>query len=164
MAKGGIMPSRADIEEFLAQKHLALVGASSDPRNFTRVVYRALKDPGRTMYPVNRTTRAETMEGDRVYRSLADVPDPVDGVVVMVRAKAAADVVRDAIARGVPRVWLFRGVGRGAVSDEALQLCRDAGVRLVDGACPFMFEEPVTGIHKLHRRLSGHRISERVAA
>lgn len=152
------MPSQADIDDFLAQKHLAVVGVSTDPRNFTHVVYRALKDHGRTMYPVNRTARADYIDGDRAYRTLADVPDPVDGVVVMVRARLAADAVREAAARGVPRVWLFHGIGPGAVSREAIELCHEHNMRVVDGACPFMFEAPVTGIHKLHQRLSGRRI------
>jgi predicted CoA-binding protein len=75
----------------------------------------------------------------------------------MVAADRSAEVVRDAIARGIPRVWLYRGFGPGAVSDEAVELCRTNGVEVVDGACPLMFEGgngKVGGIHRLHHFLA----------
>jgi predicted CoA-binding protein len=87
------------------------------------------------------------------------VPDPVDGVLVMVPARIAADVVRDAISRGIPRVWLHRGIGAGSVSREAVALCKQAGIAVVDGACPLMFLEPVKSIHRFHRFFSGRRIA-----
>lgn len=158
------VPSRIDIDDFLAQRHIALVGVSTDSRQFPNAVYRMLRDGGRTMVPVNRgVADGAAIEGDRAYRSLAEVPGTLDGVVVMVGADAAADVVRDAVARGVPRVWLHRGVGKGSVSPEAVALCRHNGVRVVDGACPFMFAAPVTGIHGLHRALSVRRVLRRAA-
>ncbi|MGD9705602.1 MAG: CoA-binding protein [Acidimicrobiia bacterium] len=151
------MPSRTVIEEFLTQRHLAFVGASRDPKQFANAVYRHLREGGREMYPVHPI--AADIEGDLVYARLADVPDPVDGVVVMVKPDAAEQVVQDAIARGVPRVWLHRGVGNGAVTERAVELCREAGVAVVDGACPMMFAEPVGAFHRLHRLISGRRIA-----
>ena len=151
------MPSKTVIEEFLAQPHIAFVGASRDPKQFGNVVYRHLRDGGRTLYPVH--PEAAEIEGDTAFTRLADVPEPVDGVVVMVKPLAAEQVVRDAIDRGVPRIWLHRGVGTGAVSDRAVELCREAGVPVVDGACPLMFAEPVGAFHKLHRLISHHRIA-----
>ncbi len=144
------MPSRSVIQEFLDQRHVAVVGVSRDTKQFANAVYRHLRAGGRTLYPVNAAAPDE-LEGDRAYQRLADVPDPVDGVVVMVPASTAADVVREAIARGVPRVWLHRGAGSGAVSDEAVELCRQHAVAVVDGACPMMFAEPVGAVHRVHR-------------
>ena len=148
------MPSTQLINDFLAQEHLAFVGVSRNPKDFANAVYRTLRDGGRTIYPVNASAGGAIVEGARSYPSLADVPDPVDGVVVMVPADHSADVVRDAIARGIPRVWLYRGFGAGAVTDEAVELCRASGIDVVDGACPLMFEGAegkVGGIHRLHR-------------
>jgi hypothetical protein len=99
------------------------------------------------------------LEGDVSYARLADVPDPVDGVAVMVPAGAAADVVRDAVDRRIPRVWLHRGIGKGSVSADAVQICQESGVALVDGACPLMFIEPVNGVHRIHGLLAGRRIA-----
>lgn len=111
------------------------------------------------MYPVNPAASGQPLEGDASYSRLGDVPDPVDGVIVMVRADLAADVAREAAERGIPRVWLHRGAGNGSVSDEAVRVCREHDIAVVDGACPLMFEEPVKGIHRLHRFFVGRRVA-----
>jgi predicted CoA-binding protein len=109
------------------------------------------------LYPVHR--EVPTVEGDATVPSLAEVPEPVEGVVIMVPADAMAAVARDAVARGIPRVWLHRGAGQKPVPTEAVEVCRAAGVPVVDGACPLMFDEPVGGVHKLHRLFVGRRIA-----
>jgi predicted CoA-binding protein len=87
-----------------------------------------------------------------VSHDLASVPGNVDGVVVMVGPARSAEVVRACAARGVERVWLFRGLGGpGAVSDDAVRLCSDHRIDVVIGACPLMFLEPVGWVHRLHR-------------
>jgi hypothetical protein len=151
------MPDLPTIQRFLAQRHLAFVGVSRDPKQFANAVYRTLRDGGRTMYPVNR--HATEVEGDECYATLAAVPDPLDGVVVMVPRDEVVGVVREAIARGAARVWLHRGLGQGAVPAEAIALCRAHGVDVVDGACPLMFEAPVRGVHRLHRMLAKRRFA-----
>lgn len=151
------MPNRSDIEELLSQSHLAFVGASRDTKQFSNAVYRHLRSGGRTMYPVH--PEVTTIEGDAAFASLADVPDPVDGVIVMVKPEVARQVVDEAIARGIRRVWLHRGTGQGAVSEEAVADCRRAGVTVVDGACPMMFTEPVGFVHRAHRFFAGRKIA-----
>lgn len=153
------MPDRPTIEEFLAQRRLAFVGVSRDSHQFANSVYRRLREGGRTLYPVNALAGGAPIEGDASFTSLSEVPDAVDGVVVMVPTSAAAALVRDAVAKGIPRVWLHRGAGRGSVSEEAVRLCRESGVAVVDGACPLMFEEPVRGVHWLHRAVRGKRFA-----
>lgn len=152
------MPELSVIDEFLAQQHIAFVGVSRDTKQFANSVYRKLRENGITLYPVNPAAGAD-LEGDTCYSRLADVPNPVDGVLVMVPASAATQVVRDAIDRGIRRVWLHRGAGQGSVSDEAVELCRANGIAVVDGACPLMFLQPVRGIHRIHRLVAGRRIA-----
>lgn len=150
------MIDTAGAEAFLSEKRLAVVGASDDPRNFGRSVYEELRTRGYDVAAVNRN--ATTVLGDVCYPSLASVPGPLDGVIVMVGRARAAAVVEECIEAGVPRVWLFKGIGKGAVSDAAVELCQTHGISVVAGACPFMFLAPVTGIHRFHRavkRLSG---------
>ena len=153
------MPERKTIDEFLAQRHVAFVGVSRDTKQFANAVYRQLRRNGRKLYPVNAAAGGSPIEGDPAFQSLADVPDPVDGVIVMVPADSAADVVRQAVERGITRVWLHRGVGQGAVTAEAVKLCSDNGIAVVDGACPLMFDEPVKGVHRFHRIIAGRRIA-----
>ena len=153
------MPTKEAIDDFLAQKHIAFVGVSRDSKEFANAVYRELRDHGRTLYPVNAQATAATIEGDIVYHQLSSVPDPVDGVFVMVPAAEAADVVRDAIERRIPRVWLYHGIGPGSDSPEAVALGKNFGLSVVDGACPFMFDQPVRSVHRVHRLFAGRRIA-----
>jgi predicted CoA-binding protein len=153
------MPTNRAIDDFLTQKHIAFVGVSRESKEFANTVYRRLRDGGRILYPVNRSEETRTIEGDVAYRRLGDVPDPVEGVIIMVPRHTEADVVREAIARGVPRVWLHRGAGQKQVSFDAVQLCREAGVSVVDGACPLMFDGPVKGIHAIHRAMIRRRFA-----
>jgi predicted CoA-binding protein len=151
------MPSRIVIEDFLAQHRIAFVGASREPKQFANSVYRHLRDGGRELVPIHR--EAPTVDGDRAYVSVRDLPQPVDGLVVMLPPGPALDVVLEAIDAGVPRIWLHRGAGQGAVSSEAVEACHRAGVAVVDGACPMMFATPVGFVHQLHRVISGRRIA-----
>ena len=151
------MPSRATIDEVLAQRDLAFVGVSRDPKRFANTVYRHLRDGGRLMHPVHRD--ADRIEGDRAVPSIADLPDGIGAVIVMLPADAALDVVHQAIERGIPRVWLHRGFGRGADSRAAVEACCAAGVAVVDGACPLMFAEPVGSFHRVHRVVARRRIA-----
>lgn len=141
------MPSRKAIDDFLQQKRIAVVGVSRDSKQFQNGVFRRLKESGYEVVPVNPS--AAEVEGVPCYPSVTALPQPVDGVLVMVPASRAAAVVQDCQVAGVKRVWLHRGGGPGAVSPEAVALARQAGMSLVDGACPLMFLGG--GLHKVHR-------------
>ena len=137
---------------FLDLPRLAVVGVSADERKFGNVIYRKLRDAGRNVVAGN--PGEETVAGDRCFASVKDVPDGIDGAIVMTPAEHSAGIVRDCIETGIRQVWLFKGIGApGAMTDEALRLCEEAGVTTIAGACPLMFLEPVTGAHRLHRSI-----------
>ncbi len=139
------------VEEFLAQRRIAVVGVADRKDSFGRTIYQAFRDRGYDAVPVHPT--AGTIDGVPCPPGLAAVPGPLDGVVVVVGPDAAVDVVRSCIERGVERVWLFKGIGGpGALSHEAVRLCEAAGVAVVPGACPLMFLQPVGWFHRLHRK------------
>jgi predicted CoA-binding protein len=144
------------VERFLSGHRFAVVGASDDPKNFGRTIVAELQKHGYEVVPVH--PRAATVGGLACVADLASVPDPLDGVIVMVAAPGSTEVVQAAIARGVHRIWLFQGVGgAGAVSDEALALCAEHEVDVVAGACPLMFLEPVGWFHRMHRSVRRRR-------
>lgn len=143
------MVSTAVVEDFLAQERLAFVGVSHDPKEFSASVYRELKAHGYALFPVN--PHAAEVDGDRCVASVADLPGDLDGAVVMVTPAAAAGVVQDLVDHGVPRVWLHKGAGPSSATEEAVALCREHGVEVVDGACPMMFMEDASWFHRVHR-------------
>lgn len=151
------------VDDFLAGHRIAVVGASDDPKNFARTIYTELKAHG--YEPVAVHPSASSVDGDPVFADLAAVPRPLDGAIVMVSADHAVDVVRQCIDSGVDKIWLFQGLGGpGAVSEQAVEACVEAGIELVPGACPLMFLEPVGWFHRLHRAARQHRHALVVAA
>lgn len=143
------MVSISVIDDFLAQQRLAFVGASHDPKEFSAAVYRELKRHGYELSPVN--PHAEEVDGDRCYPSVRDLPPGIDGAIVMVPPAASEAVVQECIDAGIPRIWLHQGAGPSAATPEAVALCRDHGIEVVDGACPMMFFDDATWFHRLHR-------------
>lgn len=154
------MPSKAVIEDFLAQKRLAFVGVSHDPKSFSATVYRELRQRGYELFPVN--PGGGVIEGDTCLPDLASLPEGIDGAIVMVKPEASAPVVESCIAQGIPRVWLHHGIGPSAATEEAVGLCREHGIEVVDGACPLMFVEPVSWFHRVHR--TGRRLTGNLSA
>ena len=134
------------VAEFLAQRRIAVVGASDDPKQWGNTLARALREHGIDVVAVHPTGAQR------------EVPPDVDGVLVVVDRSRSTAVVRQALDAGVRRIWLFQGIGApGAVNDEALRLCREAGAVVIPGACPLMFLEPVTIGHRLHRAIRRRR-------
>lgn len=151
------MPSTRAIQDFLAQRHVAVVGVSRDGRAFANTVFRALLERGYDAIPVN--PNAIELEGRKCYANVRHVPDPLDGVVVMVNATAALGVIDDCVYRGVERVWLHRGAGQGANSEAAVATCQAHGLTVVDGACPMMFLDHPGFVHRVHRVMLRHRLA-----
>lgn len=137
-----------DVREFLAQKRIALVGLSRNPKDFSRMLFREMCQRGYDMVPVNPA--AEEIEGRRCFGRIQDAEPPVRAALVMTPARDSERVVRECAEARVLRVWLYRGGGQGAVTQEAADFCRTSGIRLVEGHCPFMFFEKTGLIHRIH--------------
>jgi len=143
------MTSKAVVDDFLAQRTLALVGASRDPKAFSSNAFKELTEKGYRLIPVN--PKADTVMGERCYPSLRDLPEPVGGVLVMVAPAQAEAVVRDAAAAGIKRVWMQQG----AESEAAVKFCQENGISEVHGECILMFAQPQKFFHKPHRWMWG---------
>lgn len=145
--------TRADIDDFLALRRIALVGVSRDPKDFSRALFREMCSRGYDMVPVNPL--ADQIDGRPCFASLLDprfqdIAPPVDAALLMTSPIATERVVRDCLAVGIRRVWMHRGAGRGAVSQAAVDFCRLNGIRVVEGQCPFMFLSPTPFFHRVH--------------
>ena len=141
------MSSRALVSDFVSRRTLALVGMSRGGKKFGNAAYRELTAKGYTVHVVH--PEAETIDGARCWPSLAALPTPVDGVVVVVPPTQTARVVEDARAAGIPRVWMQQG----AESPEAIRYCEEHGIAVVHHECILMFAEPLGWFHRAHRGL-----------
>jgi predicted CoA-binding protein len=135
---------------FLAGRRIAVTGVSRSPETHgANVVYRRLREGGYEVYAVN--PNADEVEGDRAYPSLADVPVPLDGVVIGTRPDVAGATMRECADLGITQVWMHRGPGRGSVSPEAADWGRAHGITVIDGGCPCMFGPTADTGHRVMR-------------
>jgi predicted CoA-binding protein len=141
------MTSRALVDGFLAEKKLALAGASRSGKKFGNAILKELRAKGYEVIPVH--PEAESLEGVACVRSLADLPPGVGGLILCVRPAETEKLVREAAAAGIPRVWMQYG----SVSKNAAAFCEEKGIRAIHGECILMFAEPAAGIHRFHRAI-----------
>lgn len=141
------MTKKVDVDEFLNQEKLAVVGVSRKKSKFGNAIFRELKKKGFDVYPIN--AHADTIEGEKCYPDLKSLPETVGGAVIVVPPAQTEQVVKDAKDAGIPRVWMQQG----AQSDAAIAFCKENNISVVAKECILMFVEPVESIHKFHRWL-----------
>ncbi len=142
---------RQAADEFLAQRRIAVAGVSRDGKQSANLIYRRLKDTGHEVFAVNPS--ADTVEGDRCYHSVGEIPGGVDGVVIVTPPDATEGVAVDCGQAGVPRVWIHRGVGQGSTSEAAVEYCHEHGITAIPGGCPCMYGATADPGHKCLRAM-----------
>ncbi len=121
-------------------KRVAVLGASPDHSKFGNKSVRAHVQAGWEVYPVN--PRAEPVEGLTAYRSLAEVPVPVERISVYLPPPVSLELLPEIAAKGAQEVWFNPGAADAAVLERA----RELGVPAIDscsivdlGLSPSMF-------------------------
>ncbi|MEP7054973.1 MAG: GNAT family N-acetyltransferase [Actinomycetota bacterium] len=123
----------------LRPRSIAVVGAGRKPGTIGHEVFRALlmSEFNGPVYPVNPV--AEHVAGVRAYPTIADLPGPVDLVVVTVPAAAAVQVVEQAGQAGVLAAVVisagFAECGDTDAEARLTSLARHYGMRLVGPNC-----------------------------
>ena len=121
------MELQEQIRAFLAEGPFAVVGASRDRGKYGNKVLRAYLQQGLEVYPVN--PREKEIEGLPAWPDLESLPGPVRGVSIVTPPAVTEQVVRQAAAAGVRRVWMQPG----AESPEALRLAGQLGLEAIGG-------------------------------
>jgi predicted CoA-binding protein len=150
------IPALETIEDFLAQKRIAMIGVSRNPKDFSADLFEELRKRGYDMVPVN--PNATEVLGQISFARVQEIQPPVDAALLMTTAEVTDTVVSDCADAGIRRIWMYRAAGKGAVSEKAVSFCRERGIQVVPGQCPFMFLAVAGGIHKFHgfvRKITG---------
>src|SRR3989475_8994439 len=108
---------------------IAVVGASRDPSKAGGSVPEGLQRRGFRIIPIN--PYAQTLFGERVYRSLLDVPDKIDIVDVFRPSADTPEIARQAAAIGAKALWLQLDIR----SPEARRIAESAGLEYVEDEC-----------------------------
>ena len=115
-----------DLRPLLSPKSLAIVGAASDEsirgRLTKQLIGHGFDGP---IYPVTRS-QTEVL-GHKAYKSVADIPEPVDLAVIIVPAAYVISTIEQCGARGIPAAVIISSGFGEEKSEEAAQ--RDAELR-----------------------------------
>jgi predicted CoA-binding protein len=120
---------------------VAVVGASRDPDKAGGSAPEGLQRRGFRIIPINPF--ADVLFGEKVYRSLAEVPEKIDLVDVFRPAADAPDIARQAVAIGAKALWLQLDIR----SDEARKIAESAGLDYVEDECTAI----VASLHRIKK-------------
>jgi uncharacterized protein len=117
-------------EIFNTVKTIAVLGLSPDESKDSHRVAKYLQEQGFTIVPVY--PKEDTILGEKVYRSLAEIPFDVDMVDIFRKPKALDAVADACIEKGNVKVfWAQKGI----VNNAAAQKAKDAGMKVVQNMC-----------------------------
>lgn len=108
---------------------IAVVGANDNPAKFGNRIYRDLKAKGYTVYPVN--PYRDVVDGDRCYRSLADLPEAPTIVDFVVPPRRTLETLEQCLELGYTDVW----IQPGAEDDAVLAYLDEHGFNHLANAC-----------------------------
>jgi len=129
------------IQDFLAQKRIAVSGLSRTKDSGAGAIYLKLRDHGYQVFPVH--PKADVFHGDPCYPNLSAIPGGVDAVFIMNSPDVTEKIVDEALRLGIKRVWMHNNTFAGtSVSPAAVARCREANINVISVGCPMMFLEP----------------------
>jgi predicted CoA-binding protein len=115
---------------------IAMVGASPTWNRPSHFAMKYMQTKGYRVIPVNPKAAGQEILGERVYASLAEVPDRIDMVQVFRNSEAAGPITDEAIAlareKGIRVLWMQLGVRNGAAAARA----EAAGLEVIMDRCP----------------------------
>lgn len=130
-----------DLTCLFEPRSVAVIGASDDPGKYGNRVMRSITEAGfeGPIYPIN--PNVEQVQGRTAYRSVGELPEPIELAFIVIPARAVVDVVRDCIRSGVKGLVII-SAGFGEIGDEGLRaeaeiarLCNEADVPAVGPNC-----------------------------
>lgn len=144
------------VQDFLAQKEIAVVGVSDQRETGCNLAYRKFKEAGYRVHAVN--PRLTSFEGAPCYPDLASIPNKPDAVFILTNPTITEEIVEQCVELGIKRVWMHCMMGTKpglaanmtSVSANAVQMCYDNGITVIPGSCPNQFLRPDFG-HRMMR-------------
>src|SRR5512146_1825171 len=133
------------VNDFLAQKKIAVVGVSDKRETGCNLAYDNFKKTGYQVYAVN--PRIGNFKGEACYPDLKSIPEKPDAVFILANPKVTEQIVQQCVDLGVKHVWMHCMMGTKpglaadstSVSQGAVQKCYDNGITVIPGACPNQF-------------------------
>lgn len=139
------------VQDFLAQKVVAIVGVSDRRETGGNLNYRKFKENGYRVYAVN--PRMTIYDGTPCYPDLKSIPEKPDAVFVLTSPPVTEEIVHECVDLGIKHVWMHCQMGtkpglasgRTSVSRSAVETCKANGIAVIPGSCPAQFLRPDFG-------------------
>jgi predicted CoA-binding protein len=139
------------VQEFLAQKKIAVVGVSDRRETGCNSIYRKFKAAGYKVFAVN--PRIPSFDGDACYADLKALPEKPDAVFILAKPAVTEQIVQQCVDLGVRYAWMhcLMGTKPGlasnmtSVSAAAVEICRRHDISVIPGSCPNQFLRPDIG-------------------
>lgn len=139
------------VADFLAQKHVAVVGVSDRRDTGCNLGYRKFKGAGYRVSAVN--PRLKEFEGDPCYPDLRSIPERPEAVFILANPQITEQIVQQCVELGIKHVWMHcmlgtkpgLAAGMTSVSAAAVAMCREHGISVIPGACPNQYLKPDFG-------------------
>ena len=130
----------AELDPIFHPRSVALIGASGKQGKIGRVLMERFLDTGfQQFYPVN--PRESEILGVKAYRTVTDIPGPVDLAIVLTPTDAALAAVKECAAKGV-RAIVITTAGFGEAGEngkelerEMVRIARKSGARIIGPNC-----------------------------
>lgn len=131
-------------EQFWTHNSFALVGDSTKEL-FPLVTSQGLQQMGKQVYLVD-VSGVQELEGQKAYRSIAELPAQVDAAVLEVPPDSMKEMVQQAADAGIKNVW----IQQNCHSDEAVALAQEKKMNVQHHGCSIMYTN-CTSFHRIHR-------------
>ncbi len=137
-------PDSTHMELFFNPKSVALIGASPEAGKVGNSVLASLKRYSGKVFPVNTKGYPEIM-GLKSYRTLDEIPERIDLVVVTVDLKFVPDILKQAARKEIHNCVVISGGGkelggeRAAIEERVRRLSRQFGIRIIGPNCIGIF-------------------------
>jgi len=139
------------VQDFLAQKKIAIVGVSDKRETGCNLAYRRFKENGYQVYAVN--PRIDTFDGAPCYPDLKSIPEKPDAVFILTGPKVSEQIVQQCVDLSIKHVWMHCMMGTKpglaasmtSVSQSAVEMCKANGIAVIPGSCPNQFLKPDFG-------------------
>ncbi len=127
-------------EIFTHYKRIAIIGLSPDPTKDSHKVACYLQEHGYKIYPIY--PKEEMILGEKVYRSLSEILEPVDIVDMFRKPEIADTLLEEVLKRGDVKVfWLQLGI----INNEACEKAKAHGLLAVQNKCTKIEHKKVMG-------------------
>ncbi|HET6799177.1 MAG TPA: acetate--CoA ligase family protein [Nitrososphaeraceae archaeon] len=154
------LPDSSYMDLFFNARSVALIGASPETGKVGNSVFESLvKHEYRgKVFPVNAKGYPEIM-GIKAYRSLDEINEPIDVVVVTVDLKYVPDLLRSCGKKGIHNMVIISGGGkelggeRADIEQQIKELSSQLKVRIIGPNCIGIFN----GVNRLDCAFQGHQ-------